>query len=290
MKSYYILNIIETLGKKRVNTVDAWMDRSFAPIFFGFKTVNEIIKNKEPTDAYLFCSRSLDSGWSESKIISLGPNDIYIYSPIEEVKDYSHRYQANNCLIKGCEVKLIHKEPIKKSPLVLSSIKSNTFLGRGTFREISGRSGTYDGNILAVNYLSQKEKKAIKVNSFKEYLYCLSSLEFETLIAKLFEEMGFFVSAYKGGFLKDLDLVIKNNEVKPLKLFSLKIDPGQILSIQTKLSMNSVDQVCDLSVSINEIDNEKHIGISRLENGILNYPKTKKWLEESLYWVTINGA
>jgi len=89
---YYILNIIEEKDSKRVNTVDKWMDLSFAPIFFYEITVEEILEKRKPTDAFLFCNRSQDLSWSHSKIVGIGNNDIYIYNPIEKVKNYSTEF------------------------------------------------------------------------------------------------------------------------------------------------------------------------------------------------------
>ncbi|TGM60620.1 hypothetical protein EHQ94_11020 [Leptospira meyeri] len=287
---HYILNIIEEINENRINTVDDWMEKNFAPIFFGNSNVNDIIKNRKPKDAYLFCSEGQKEEWLNCKIISLGIYDIYIYTPIEHVKDYNEIYKVANNLTKGCKIKILEKIPIKKAPLVLASIKSNTYLGRGTFKEISGRQFTYQGNVNAIEYLSNRLNSEIIVNSFEDYLFCLSSLEFETLIAKLFEEMDFHVPAYKGGFLKDLDLIVKNNKHYTINAYQLSVEPGQTLSIQTKLIMDQPDNHCDLSVSINNLKSENHIGHSKLEILLNKYPKTKDWLKETLFWVKINVA
>ncbi|TGM23493.1 hypothetical protein [Leptospira levettii] len=287
--NYYILNIIEEMGNKRVNTVDDWMKQSFAPIFFNETTIDEILANEKPNDAFLFCKRSLDPSWLQSKIVSIGKFDIYVYSPCEKVKDYSKEFQKTNTLVKGCKIQILNKIPIKEAPLVLSSIKSNSFLGRGTFKEISGRDKSYNGNIRAIDFLSEKKLKKIRVKRFEEYLYCLSSLEFETLVAKIFEEMGFFVPAYKGGFIKDFDLIIKNNELNPINILKESIESGKTATIQVKLTMNQIDRICDFSVSIDNINNPKHIGCSILESMLVQCKMTNKWLKELLHWVEFNG-
>jgi len=172
----------------------------------------------------------------------------------------------------------------------LSSIKSNSFLGRGTFREISGREKSYNGNIRAIEFLSDKKFKRIKVDSFEDFLCCLSSLEFETLVAKIFEEGGFFVPAYKGGFIKDFDLIIKNIQTNSIPILNENVLPGKTVTIQVKLSMNQVDKICDFSVSIGNLNNPKHIGSYELESMLAKCEKTKIWLKQLLYWVEFNGV
>ena len=87
----------------------------------------------------------------------------------------------------------------------------------GTFKSIEdpnnpeSHMNSYFGNIKALEYILKDKKEKVSVNSFSEYLECLSPIEFETLIAKLKEEEGYYVPAYKGGMLKDYDLICKKN-------------------------------------------------------------------------------
>jgi hypothetical protein len=60
------------------------------------------------------------------------------------------------------------------------------------------------GNCKALNFMLTGITP--EVDSFEHYLRCLSSMEFETLIAKIFEEQGYFVPAYRGGTLRRYDL------------------------------------------------------------------------------------
>jgi len=107
---------------------------------------------------------------------------------------------------------------------------------------------------------------------------CLSSIEFETLIAKIFEEQGYFVPAYKGGSLENIDLVCEKD--------------GEKKSIQIKLQMEEehYDEDIDLYYCIinNAIptDNIKNCEIIKEE--LKNCPNTKYWLNRTLDWVICN--
>ena len=274
---YYLLNII--IDEK--SQVDHWIEeKKFAPIFYEDSTINQILthtsslKPKQKPIAYLFCKTFLEIN-ENAIIISIGKNYIYFYKQIgklQEMEMYERVYKQKEkkSRPKGFCIEIIKKVLIKNCPLVLASIKSNRQM-QAAFRKIN-----YLGNILSIKYILTEEKQVVE--SFKDYLLCLSSLEFETLIAKIFEEQGFFVPAYKGGFLENFDLVCEKD--------------GQKKTIQIKLQMEEEhykDSVCiDYYYCI--INN--YIPIDNIKNWIIIYEElkncsnTKKWLNKSLYWVT----
>jgi len=196
---YYILNIKrEDENGHRFNAVDKWIsDVGIAPIFFGKSSIESIMRDHNPRIAYLFCSESFKESWKQSVIVSLGETDLYLYSPLESVKEYNEEFPDSKDNIKGCRIFIKKKFAIKDVPLVLSTIKSNAYLGRGTFQKIPRKGGSFGGNICAIKYLLDGH---VSVDNLEQYLFCLSSLEFETLVAKLLEEKGFFVPAYHEDF------------------------------------------------------------------------------------------
>jgi hypothetical protein len=214
---YFLLNV----NRDNINYVDEWIkNKKIAPIFYGKSTINEIVNQKDafPPDAYHFIDNFSKININ-AIIFSIGNSNIYIYKQKTILKEYDEfRNIINGDLVKGIEIELLKEVEIKKCPLVLITIKSNRYMSSGAFRKIDELKGkSYFGNIKALEYLLYNKKPEIK--SFEDYLFCLSSLEFETLIAKIYEENKFYVPAYKGGFIKNYDLFCRNgDDIKSIQI------------------------------------------------------------------------
>lgn len=284
--NYCILNINE-LGQ---NKVKYWLEeRQIAPIFYGQDTIAQI-SERGTKDAKLFVN-TFNSGNKDNIVISIGDEYIYIYRQVGTLQEYglhtsSNKKEKVESLLKGFQIQIIKKIPIKTTPLVLASIKSNLFFSLGTFKIIPNND-KYIGNIQAINFLLNEEK-IIKVSSFKNYLYCLSSLEFETFIAKLLEEKGLFVPAYKGGFLKDFDLFCKNITDKEILIRDITIQKNATISVQLKLTLD--EDIAGRVDIIFCISTQKHKANNVFDETDIHYmlqttPNTLKWLRQTLYWV-----
>jgi len=270
---YYLLNI----NRKGLNCVDEWIkEKQIAPIFYGNYTIDQIINQVQefPPDAYSFIE--IFSKNNENAIIfSIGNSNIYFYKQKEIIKEYDqYKDDRYDDLVKGFKIELLKEIEIKKCPLVLITIKSNRYMSSGTFKRINELNGkSYSGNIKAIEYLLSGNKPEIK--SFEDYLFCLSSLEFETLIAKIFEEKGYYVPAYKGGFIKNFDLFCKKN--------------NNIESLQIKLNLKNehYNEYTDIYYCItSEIKDKKNIRTwKEIKSEMEECKKTKEWLEETLNWV-----
>jgi hypothetical protein len=286
--NYFFLNI----NYNKISEVDLWInDKKFAPIFYGTSTINQILNDNShniPKQAYIDAKLFVDTFNnrinSNALICSIGDEYLYIYKQKGLLIEY---YQSGyNDLVKGFELDIIEKVKVSQAPLVLVSIKSNRYISAGTFRKLSGES--YKGNVNAINYLVNKS--TVNVDSFDKYLQCLSSLEFETLIAKFLEEIGLFVPAYKGGFIKNFDLFCKNIDNRDISINNLIIRPGMSITIQLKIALQRkhIKDIVDLYFCIfSNFENEKVLNWKYLENEINNYPNTSKWLKQTLHWVCI---
>ncbi len=284
--SYYILNI----NRNHESEVDDWIGKkNIAPIFYGNSTLDSIKNNSEPKlplQAYLDAKRFVDTfspSINENDIIfSIGNQYVYFYKQGGELREIE---QNGSDLVKGFKIRLIKKFKISECPLVLVTIKSNRYISAGTFRKIEGEE--YNGNINAIDYLLQKRQ--IEVKSFDLYLQCLSSLEFETLIAKYLEEFGLFVPAYKGGYVKNYDLFCRNISQETISINNKNVSPNSSISIQVKLKINKnvIRDYLDLYFCIwSDIENENIIDWTKLHQSIKNMPETKKWLKQTLFWVS----
>lgn len=292
---YFILNINykEKKGKAK-NEVDKWLEKEqIAPIFYRKSTIEQIKNSKghNLTDNQFRDARNFIDTFGEINkeivIFSIGNEYIYIYKQDGPLKELPRYQTPNNDLVKGFKIHLIKKVEIKKCPLILVSIKSNRYISSGTFKSLSHE--RYLGNLKALDYVTGKEAK---VSNFKEYLQCLSSIEFETLIAKYLEELGFFVPAYKGGFIKNYDLFCKNNTNKNIEVDGDEAKSGEDLSVQIKLHLSktnkdtNTDHYFCITSDVTGANIHDH---EYLNEHIEKTPNTKKWLETSLRWVKINN-
>jgi hypothetical protein len=150
-------------------------------------------------------------------VFSFGEKNIYFYKQAGKLKVYARTPEKkySDGIVKGFPIEIIKEVEIKNCPLVLASIKSSKYISLGTFKKLSAE--PYYGNILAIEYILTGQKQIVK--SYDKYLQCLSSMGFETLIAKMYEEQGYFVSSYRGGTTEKFDLFCKKAD----KTLSLQI-------------------------------------------------------------------
>ena len=301
---YYLLQIKEgPHGGPFYDTVNKWISAGYAAVFTK-DSLDKIGTNPVSADVEKFIELFNTSQNDDSIILSIGEDEtstdsLYIYQKnglLEEItslsvdkKNYKTCNYVDNAI--GFKIKLLKKIKVVECPLVLATIKSNTRLTMGTFKSIEdpnnpeSHMNSYFGNIKALEYILKDRKEKVSVNSFAEYLECLSPIEFETLIAKLKEEEGYFVPAYKGGMLKDYDLICKKNGQQENIQIKLNLSKDTYNKYKKKgliiYCVSKSEKIVDPTVTIyNWKDIEKQINKS---------PNTKKWLSLTLDWVCIKG-
>lgn len=299
---YYLLQIKEgPHGGPFYDTVNKWISAGYAAVFTK-DPLGKIGTNPVSADVEKFIELFNSTQNDDSIILSIGEDEIstdslYIYQkdgPLEEItslsvdkKNYKTCNYVDNAI--GFKIKLLKKIKVVECPLVLATIKSNTRLTMGTFKSIEdpnnpdSHMNSYYGNIKALEYILHDKKEKVSVDSFAEYMECLSPIEFETLIAKLKEEEGYFVPAYKGGMLKDYDLICKRDSRQENIQIKLNLSKDTYNKYKKKgliiYCVSKSEKIVDPTVTIyNWQDIEKQINKS---------PKTKKWLSQTLDWVYI---
>lgn len=305
---YYLLQIKEGPGPFYDCTYK-WLSNGYAAVF-PKDNLSTLKKMPITTDVLRFIDVFQNIANDDSIIISIGTgkdgiDTLFIYKkdgPLEEinnieVEDKYYKKVNYKDIAIGFKIKLLKSIHVVDCPLVLATIKSNTRLTMGTFKSIekptnkskkSDESEThlnsYFGNIKALEYIMSNKTKKSKVYKFPEYLECLSPIEFETLVAKLKEEMGYFVPAYKGGMLKDYDLICKKDGIQENIQIKLNLSKDTYNKYKNKnLKIYCVSQSNDI---INpEIEIFNHEKILEMLN---NCPNTKEWLKKSLDWVDFN--
>lgn len=287
MMEYFFLNI----NYNGRSEVDYWLnEQGLAPIFYGNATIEQIKNNKGhklTSQQYQDAKRFIDTFSimnSNAIICSIGNEYTYIYKQDGPLQEYGKYKLPNGDLVKAVKIKLIKKEKIKNCPLILVSIKANRYIASGTFKNLSHE--RYSGNSKALDFLI--ERKLVRVSNFAEYLKCLSSIEFETLIAKYLEESGLFVPAYKGGFIRNYDLFCRNMTVKDIKIDKIIVKPKESISVQIKLHLprNAHSAGTDYFFCIfSDVSADNIYDHEYIRRNLEKAPATKKWLENSLYWI-----
>ena len=299
---YYLLQIKEgPHGGPFYDTVNKWISAGYAAVFTK-DPLGKIGTNPVSADVEKFIELFNSTQNDDSIILSIGEDEtstdsLYIYQkdgPLEEITSLSvdkENYKTCNYVDNaiGFKIKLLKKIKVVECPLVLATIKSNTRLTMGTFKSIEdpnnseSHMNSYFGNIKALKYILNGKKEKVTVDSFAEYMECLSPIEFETLIAKLKEEEGYFVPAYKGGMLKDYDLICKKDGRQENIQIKLNLSKDTYNKYKKKgliiYCVSKSEKIVDPTVTIYDWQD--------IEKLINKSPNTKKWLSQTLDWVYI---
>ena len=306
---YFNLNIKhEHYTNKNQTAAEYWLDKEkFAPVFFGKTSVDNLLSGQKRSEAREFAEiGSLEEKKQESLIfVTIDSGKIWLFRPVGKICELEAiKFRRKNVgevtdVPKAIPISLIKGFPreLGEVPLVLASMKTNQAFSRGTFREIDKTQ--YPGNIAAINFL-------LKNDISVEPLDCLSSVEFETLVAKIFEANHCFVPAYKGGFIKDVDLFIYGRskaDFLELSVVNTDIRSGfnNRAAIQLKLRTARGDGLSNWlkqssSHNLITLDNEpledlrdfhgrKYFTKEWVRASIRRLPKVEKWLQQSLWWL-----
>ena len=221
---YYNLNIklsseIKTDKPDLFDATYNLEERSRAPIFFGPYKPEEYISALENNEKLEGLNKKqlqeacnfiqLYKKDPEARLITIDEK-IWIYKIIGQIK-----YESTDVLVqkkndqisekivpKYYDIKIIETCKIEEAPYILATMKTNQAFSRNTFRIINEKK--YEGNIAAIKSLISE------LNDFKiDPLKTLSSVQLETLVVKIFEKNGAFIPAWRGGTLKDIDIIAK---------------------------------------------------------------------------------
>ena len=316
---YYNLNIklsskIKTDKPKLFDATYNLEERSRAPIFFGpykpeqyidaydKKEKLEGLNKKQLHEAYNFIQ--LYKKDPEARLITIDEK-IWIYKIIGQI-----RYESTDVMVqkksdqtsekivpKYYDIEIIKTCEIKEAQYILATMKTNQAFSRDTFRRIDEKK--YGGNIAAIKYLIGE------LNDFKiDPLKTLSSVQLETLVAKIFEKNGAFIPAWRGGTLKDIDIIAKFEGNIPDNLLIKKIQEKNI-NIQVKIKLNDENNVKDLEEFLirqsnnflitgddepidklkDYAEDKQYLTSKWIKKQIYSYDEIKKWYEKCIEWL-----
>ncbi|WP_421882744.1 hypothetical protein [Methylibium sp.] len=285
------------------NTAEYWLGRrNLAPVFFGQSTVQQLLADRGVNGqrlgggARLFAELGLDERHQASaRCITISAGEVWCYrftGRISALDNEAIEFLRNgqHCIDvpKAIPVAVEERIPIYEVPLIVASLRVNQHFCRGTFAHINPE--RYPGNVAALDWLWGAVPEPL------HRLQCLSSIELETLIAKLLEEQGAFVPAYKGGFLHGVDLFAYADSAAVAQRsrlpFVRRTDGRLVLSVQVKTRIGDVGDVQAWLAGGDErvlitIEDERHPALADL-HGVRYF--TREWVEQSLGSAPVSNA
>ena len=262
------------------------------PIFFG-KTTVEQFKNGDPKAReqgrnFVWCGQK--DNWNNATIIVLHEGVLHFLKPngYIETHDWNDENSDDKSTVKVLPIVEIKKSSIVDVPAILSGISANRYLNSGTFRQIKPQ--TRFGNIKAIEFVLNGIVDMNDNWSFEDMLKCLSSVELETLVAKIFEEAGCFVPAYRGGALQYADIIAKNDMDTEISINGFKIPPNAGISIQVKTNNQKKQppRGVDYLIGIGLNQSAKVYSSDWIYQSLKELRETSAWLKRSLSWLPMS--
>ncbi len=269
-----------------------WLDDSVNPlgrpaavIYFGDNCRTKLPKghNARQIKSFYHCGDMWQK--QDCLIVVVGKGRVWILRPAGAVVELTKPPQD---LWKMMPVDVVGRFAMKEVPPVLAGINANTYLSRGTFREIGKWGWGNQKAIASAAGIPLPEEQMAPENCKATHLFeCLSSYELETLVAKLFEESGCFVPAYRGGVVRDVDVFAHNDQTRPVNLNGISIPVGGSLAVQVK-GWNApwtCPPEVDVLIGFDVRASPNCFGADWLLACVQQSVSTKAWLTRSLNWL-----
>lgn len=256
-----------------------------AAVIFDQCTIEEIRNGKSDRQAKDFYESSLPPVRDQILMIVVGGRKAWFLKPAGDLIEHNSPTDTVN-LWKIMPVKIEAVRELKDIPPVLAGINANRNLSSGTYREI-----TNWGNIKAIycslNLPLPNEHLNAENCSAARLLACLSSVELETLVAKLLEGAGCFVPAYRGGNGRDVDLFAHNDQNTDVNLDGLVIRSQKRISIQVKgwTDLKECPKTVDCLIGFGVPRSSNCFDDKWLLSQVKACPKVATWLRRSLSWL-----
>jgi hypothetical protein len=264
------------------------LKRPAAVIYFDKLTEGEYKRGKGKRQPRDFWERGLTEKSREAtRMVVVHGGEVWILKPAGKVKFLRkiRRPDGTECTPKAMPVNLLARRAMKDVPPVLACIGVNQHYARRTFTQIN-----HWGNFKAIDWAARAPFKGehwdLAQQGPIQFLECLGSVEFETLIAKLFEANGCFVPAYRGGVIKDIDLFVHNDSRTDLDLSGLRIRASRSASIQVKTWSNGMQKPDAVDYLIGfDVKGKRAFDAEWVLNQVRSSPAVAAWLKRSLNWL-----
>jgi len=259
-----------------------------AVIYFGTTTVKDCLAGKAKRQAQDFCEAGLARNRRQRTFVVTCRGTIWILEPVSEVVEEKRKKHSDGkpFVPKVMQVRILKKLDYVDIPAVLAEIRCNAWLGRGTFREIPDW-----GNIKAIEMVLNRgiPKSHLKDDGPAQILECLSSVELETLVAKLFEAAGCFVEARRGGTRLGIDVVAHNDRARDIILGGVVVPANGRVAVQVKrwTELGEPEKGVDYLIGFIERreSNDRALDAAWLLEQARRKPSVSAWLRRSLHWL-----
>ena len=144
---------------------------------------------------------------------------------------------------KVVEVEKIETKGVRETPHILATLRCNQYYNRSTCREI-----TDFGAVQAIKYCLKGKIEEPK--NAKDLLNFLSPYELETLLFLVLKNRGLFVPAWRGGTLKDIDIIGYNLGEGTIEMPPVTFEQ-EPKTFQVKKEADEASKNADWTVAIN---------------------------------------
>jgi len=262
------------------------LERPATVAFFGPITVDDIrnlrhkgLKPEQFSQIQEFVSTANDPAKRDQTCILVVDAKVWFLKAAGEIEERKRDTR------KMMPVEVILTRELNEVPPILAGIGSNQYLVRGTYRRISEEKNR--GNLKAIYSVLEKPwEQRWYDDDPSGLLECLSSVQLETLVAKILETHACFVPAYRGGSQKYVDLFAFSDRL--IDIDGLEIDSSGV-QIQVKggarLRKGTLPDDVHLIGYACENVGRPYFDEGWLFAQINALPEVQEWLRRSLYWV-----
>jgi len=182
-------------------------------------------------------------------------------------------------------VKIVKIASIKedKVPHVLATLPCSQYYTRGTCREIKRREDW--AAIQAIKYCLGRKQEIHPSKDAQQLMSLLSPYELETLVFLILRNACLHVSAWRGGTLKDIDIIARNLKEREIEVPPVTFKPKQNLTFQVKREVKKPSENADWTVAIYYGKKDKILTAEWLLEQVKKQRDTEDWLKNSLDWV-----
>lgn len=194
-------------------------------------------------------------------------------------------------------VRVVYQRAVTHVPAVLQQITANRRLSSSTFKLIPDDFGlemAIDYVLFQAGILKQFPMCVPETRDLEHLLMCLGDNELLALVVRLFEEQGLYVPPPTGGFVKNIDLFVRNYQSDPRDIFGIRV-PGRSLfrygAIALELKKGGPVAYAEPPAEVDyriQLNAEPGPGVLNRDwviETLQHSPRTRQWMEALVRWV-----
>ncbi|MCA1755370.1 MAG: hypothetical protein LC641_11875 [Spirochaeta sp.] len=194
-------------------------------------------------------------------------------------------------------VRVVYRRAVTHVPAVLQQITANRRLSSSTFKLIPedfGLEMAIDYVLFMAGLLTRFPRCLPDTRNLGHLFLCLGDNELLALVVRLFEEQGLYVPPPTGGFVKNIDLFVRNYHAQAYDIGGIHV-PGRSLfrygaiSLELKKSgtvaYTEPPSEVDYRIQLNAEPGPRVMNRDWLVETLRYSPQTRTWLEALVRWV-----